>query len=338
MTRTSSGLMCLPLTGIGEVSEGDDLGALLTEDVDLLDGDILVVTSKVVSKAEGRVVSLEKVDALAQETDRVVARRGPTSIVRTHHGLVMAGAGIDNSNTALGTVVLLPVDPDASAHALRGRIAALTDRNVAVVVTDTSGRAWRHGQTDIAIGAAGLEVLHDYAGRTDDYGNLLLVTAPAIADEIAGAADLVKGKLERCPAAVVRGLPGLVLPAGERGPGATQLVREEASDMFGLGAREAVLLAVRADPRDLRGFGKPCAHELLVAELVKASGGSATCSGSPDQVEVALSATTARELGRLEASAATIAFAMGWVTREVTAPDAEGPVTVIRFGPGTGAV
>jgi coenzyme F420-0:L-glutamate ligase/coenzyme F420-1:gamma-L-glutamate ligase len=175
--------------GIGEVTAGTDLAALVVDRARLEDGDVVVVTSKVVSKAEGRVVTGGKAETLAVETDRVVARRGETSIVRTHHGLVMAAAGIDASNTTPGTLVLLPQDPDLSARVLRARLLELTGCVVAVVVSDTSGRAWRVGQTDIAIGAAGLRVLDDHAGRTDSYGNLLQVTAPALADEIAGAGD-----------------------------------------------------------------------------------------------------------------------------------------------------
>ncbi len=242
---------CLPVDGIGEVTEGTDLAALLRQAVELRDGDILVVTSKVVSKAEGRVRTATREDQLAAETDRTVARRGRTSIVRTRHGLVLAAAGIDASNTAAGTVVLLPLDADASARRLRDALAADAlgepGHNVAVVVSDTAGRAWRQGQTDIAVGAAGLEVMHDHAGLTDAHGNELAVTAPAVADELAGAADLVKGKLAGRPAAVVRGLAALVLPLGEHGPGATALVRDESEDMFGLGAREAVVAALLAE-------------------------------------------------------------------------------------------
>jgi coenzyme F420-0:L-glutamate ligase/coenzyme F420-1:gamma-L-glutamate ligase len=204
----------LPVTGIGEVVEGDDLAGLLGAHADLRDGDVLLVTSKVVSKAEGRAVAADKASAVAAETDRVVATRGATMIVRTRAGLVMANAGVDASNTPAGTVVLLPEDPDASARRLRERLAAAGGPNVAVLVTDTFGRAWRTGQTDVAVGAAGLDVLRDYAGRVDEHGNELAVTAPAVADELAGAADLVKGKLAGVPAAVVRGLPGLVLPRG----------------------------------------------------------------------------------------------------------------------------
>jgi coenzyme F420-0:L-glutamate ligase/coenzyme F420-1:gamma-L-glutamate ligase len=302
-------LVCLPVTGLGEVTAGDDLAALLARAVDLEDGDILVVTSKAVSKAEGRVVTGKREEALAGETDRTVAWRGRTSIVRTHHGLVMAAAGVDASNTDADTVVLLPEDPDRSARRMREAFARGLGRNVAVLVTDTAGRAWRNGQTDIAIGAAGIDVLHDYAGRVDPHGNELAVTSPAVADELAAAADLVKRKLDRRPAAVVRGLRALVLHPGTHGPGAAALVRDEAHDMFGLGAREAVLSALHAD--DPRGFGAPCSPiELLVQLSALADDGA--------EVRLDGSAVVARLTGDDRAQGAaeqrlrTAAFALGW--------------------------
>lgn len=304
----------LPVDGIGEVYEGDDLAALLLRACGadgLRDGDIVVLTSKVVSKAEGRAVIAERADLLAGETDRVVARRGATTIARTHHGLVMAGAGIDASNVNAGTSLLLPRDPDGSARAVRERLHDLTDLNVALVVSDTAGRAWRAGQTDLAIGAAGLEVLHNYAGRVDDYGNDLVVTAPAVADEIAGAGDLVKGKLGRRPAAVVRGLGDLVLPVGVHGPGAAALVRPEEQDMFGLGAREAVLAALDSSPDDLRGFGA-AASSADVADVLAAVAG-ARVEIADNEVVAELHKVDERELGRLETRATTAAFALGWV-------------------------
>jgi coenzyme F420-0:L-glutamate ligase/coenzyme F420-1:gamma-L-glutamate ligase len=302
-------LVCLPVTGLGEVGEGDDLAALLSRAVDLEDGDVVVVTSKDVSKAEGRVVHAGREDVLAEETDRVVARRGRTAIVRTRHGLVMAAAGVDASNTEPGTVVLLPVDPDASARRVRAAIARQTGRNVAVVVTDTAGRAWRNGQTDIAVGAAGLQVLEDYAGRTDAHGNALVVTAPAVADELAAAADLVKRKLDRRPAAVVRGLAALVLPPGEDGPGATALVRDEGSDMFGLGAREAVLAAVLG--REARGFGAPCSSEELVEQLSLAAGPHAEVGTEADSVTARVTGSEG-ERGATQERMRVVAFALGW--------------------------
>src|SRR4051812_11700631 len=177
----------------------------------------------------------------------------------------MAAAGVDASNVEPGTVLLLPEDPDASARRLRRDIADRTGRNVAVVVTDTAGRAWRTGQTDIAVGAAGLEPLDDHAGRADSYGNPLAVTAPAIVDELASVAELVTGKLGGRPVSVVRGLGDRVLPAGDDGPGARALVRPRSEDMFALGAREAVLAAVRGTDQDC--FGQPAPLEEVRAAL-----------------------------------------------------------------------
>jgi coenzyme F420-0:L-glutamate ligase/coenzyme F420-1:gamma-L-glutamate ligase len=249
------------VAGLGEVRAGDDVAALLAGAASLEDGDVLVVTSKVVSKAEGRVVRGTKDEAVASETARVVARRGSTTIARHRLGLVMAAAGVDASNTEPGTFVLLPADPDASARALRERLLELTGANVAVLVSDTFGRAWRAGQTDVAIGAAGIEVLDDHGGRSDGYGNPLVVTAPAVADQLTGAAELAQGKTTGLPAAVVRGLGDRVLPPGEHGPGAVGLQRDEAGDMFGLGSREAVVAALAGD---VTGFGAPAPQEVLL--------------------------------------------------------------------------
>ena len=307
--RAPASLVCLPVDGLGEISEGDDLAALFAQAVTLDDGDVLVVTSKMVSKAEGRVRAAKREEALADETDRTVAWRGRTAIVRTHHGLVMAAAGVDASNTDPDTVVLLPLDPDGSARRMREALARGIGRNVAVLVTDTAGRAWRTGQTDIAVGAAGLDVLQDYAGRTDPHGNELSVTAPAVADELAGAADLVKRKLDRRPAAVVRGMSGLVLPPGEHGPGAAALVRDESQDMFGLGAREAVLSALHGD--DPRGFGAPCSAVELVVQL-SALAGDATEVCFTDGLVTTRLGGTEREQGVDEVKLRTAAFALGW--------------------------
>src|SRR5262249_13316175 len=158
------------------------------------DGDILVITSKIVSKAEDRVVSTDRESAIRAETMRVVAKRGPTIIGQTRHGLVLAAAGVDASNTRPGTVVLLPLDPDRSAEALRKAIGARAGARLAIIITDTMGRPWRVGQTDAAIGAAGIAPLRDHRGQPDTFGNVLDVTIAAVADEIAAAADLVKQK------------------------------------------------------------------------------------------------------------------------------------------------
>lgn len=272
-------LRVLAPDGVGEVRRGDDLAALLVDLVALEPGDVVLVTSKVVSKAEGRVVAGTREHWLPAETARVVARRGPTRIVRTRHGITLAAAGIDASNVTPGHVVLLPEDPDASARAIRARLRELTGHVVAVVVTDTAGRAWREGQTDLAVGAAGLRVLEDFSGRTDGYGNDLVVTAPAVADELAAAAELAQGKLGGRPFAVVRGRADLVLPADDDGPGAVALVRADGADMFGWGARESVVRALRGDPADAAAYGSPAtlpemaeALELLAGEAPRHDG------------------------------------------------------------------
>lgn len=240
------------LKGIGEIAARDDLAELiLAAAADaaadaggwlLQDGDVLAVTSKIVSKAEGRMVAAaDREQAISDETVRVVASRehqaGVTRIVENRQGLVMAAAGVDASNTPDGYVLLLPVDPDASARALCARIRERTGLRIGVLITDTAGRAWREGQTDIAIGAAGIAVLDDLRGTADAFGRRLDVTIAAVADEIAGAADLVKGKTSGNPVAVVRGLGRLV---GELdAPGARALQRVGATDMFRLGTAEA---------------------------------------------------------------------------------------------------
>lgn len=256
--------------GVPEVHPGDDLAELVLAVLAPGDGDVLVVTSKVLSKAQGRLLAgTDRDDALAGETARVVARRGPTTIVRTRLGLTMAAAGIDTSNVERGWVALLPVDPDAGARELRRAVLERTGVNVAVIVTDTAGRAWRTGQTDIAIGAAGLVVLDDHAGRLDAHGNELAVTAPAVADELAGAAELAQGKLTARPFALVSGRADLVLPAGEDGPGAAALVRPEHEDLFGYGAREAVVRALAGAPADRAAFGaQATAQETAAAVLL----------------------------------------------------------------------
>jgi coenzyme F420-0:L-glutamate ligase / coenzyme F420-1:gamma-L-glutamate ligase len=225
--------------GLPEIEAGADLGRLISEAVPALaDGDILVVTSKIVSKAEGRVIRSDRERAIDAEAVRVVARRGPTRIVETRHGLVLAAAGVDSSNTAPGTVVLLPEDPDGSARRLRKSLSERLGVRVGIIVTDTLGRPWRVGQTDTAIGAAGLAPLRDHRGQSDTFGNTLEVTIAAVADEIAAAADLVKGKTTQVPVAIVRGLAGLVTESD--GPGAAALVRPAADDMFRLGAADVL--------------------------------------------------------------------------------------------------
>jgi coenzyme F420-0:L-glutamate ligase/coenzyme F420-1:gamma-L-glutamate ligase len=256
MTATPSGGMHIyGVPGMPEVSAGDDVARLIADAAlaeggpGLRDGDILVVTSKVVSKAEGRVVSSSRDDAIAAETVRVVARRGPTTIAQTRHGFVLAAAGVDESNTAPGTVVLLPEDPDESARRLRKVLRARLAVTVGVIVTDTMGRPWRAGQTDTAIGVAGVLPLRDHRGQPDTFGNTLEVTVAAVADEIAAAADLVKGKALQIPAAIVRGLAALVTDSD--GPGARAIVRPANEDMFRLGAAD--VLPARRTVRSFTG-------------------------------------------------------------------------------------
>jgi coenzyme F420-0:L-glutamate ligase/coenzyme F420-1:gamma-L-glutamate ligase len=249
--RVADGLEILPVRGIGDVTPGDDLAELIVTAAPwLADGDVLVVTSKIVSKAEGRLIEVPadgperetaRADALAAETARVVARRGPTTIVQTHHGFVMAAAGIDASNVDKTHLVLLPADPDASARRLR---ADFRERglDVGVIISDTMGRAWRNGLTDVALGSAGIEPFRDHRGETDPYGNELQLTQMAVVDELAGAGELVKGKCDQVPVAVVRGYPG----AGARDrDGAVALLRDAASDMFSLGTAEARAAGLR---------------------------------------------------------------------------------------------
>jgi coenzyme F420-0:L-glutamate ligase/coenzyme F420-1:gamma-L-glutamate ligase len=292
--------------GIDEITEGTDLATLVASY--LVDGDVLVVTSKVVSKAEGRVRVGDREQAIRDETVRVVARRGATSIVETRHGLVMAAAGVDASNVETGSVVLLPLDPDRSARRLRDALAEITGANVAVVVSDTAGRAWRHGQTDLAIGVAGMQPLESFAGSTDAYGNPLAVTAPAVADEIAGIAEVATGKLGGRPFTVVRGLADRVLPTGEHGPGARALVRETGADMFGLGSREAVVAALSS--RDREAFGAPADADDLVDALalcglpVTRAGERLEVAAAPDDPRITL-----------------LAFAFGWEVDRDVSPD-----------------
>jgi coenzyme F420-0:L-glutamate ligase / coenzyme F420-1:gamma-L-glutamate ligase len=243
------------ISGIPEISPKSDLAGLIAAAAladgapGLRNGDILVVTSKVVSKAEGRVISSSRADAIAAETVRVVARRGRTTIAQTRHGFVLAAAGVDASNTAPGTVVLLPEDPDESARRLRKALRARVGVAVGVIVTDTMGRPWRAGQTDTAIGAAGVLPLRDHRGEPDTFGNVLEVTVAAVADEIAAAGDLVKGKALQIPVAIVRGLSGLVTDSD--GPGARALVRPASEDMFRLGAAD--VLRARRTVRSFTG-------------------------------------------------------------------------------------
>ncbi|MFY9806956.1 MAG: coenzyme F420-0:L-glutamate ligase [Pseudonocardiaceae bacterium] len=250
----------LPVRGLPEFRPGDDLiGALVTAAPWLLDGDVVVITSKVVSKVEGRLITVPADPAARDaarrtlvdaETRRVLARRGRTLITENSLGLVQAASGVDASNVAPDEVALLPLDPDVSAARLRRGLATELGVDVAVVITDTMGRAWRTGQTDAAIGAAGLTVLHRYLGTVDRHGNELTVTEIAVADEVAAAADLVKGKLADVPVAVLRGFAH-----DDDGSTAADLIRPLADDLFWLGTDEAIdrgRTAGRADTALLR--------------------------------------------------------------------------------------
>lgn len=298
--------------GIGEVVAGTDLVDLVEDEV--RDGDVVVITSKVVSKAEGLVVRRPREEVIAEETVRVVARRGPTAIVENRLGLVMAAAGVDASNVGAGQVAPLPRDPDGTARRIRDRLLERFGTNAAVLVSDTAGRAWRVGQTDIAIGCAGLDPLEQFAGCTDRYGNELAVTAPAVADELAGIAEVASGKLGGRPVVIVRGLADRVLPPGQHGPGAAALVRPRGEDMFGLGAREAVVAALRGEQAD--AFGAPASAAELTGAL---QGCGITASAAGDHV----SADVRPDDVRLRA----LATAFGW---RIT----EGPGTQALLSPG----
>ena len=256
------------VAGLPDVEKGDDLAALIAAAApDLRDGDVVVVTSKVVSKAEGRLVAGDRMQAISDETVRVVAQRGDTRIVETRHGFVMAAAGVDASNVADGWVALLPEDPDASARTLRDGLRARLDVDVAVLVTDTFGRPWRNGLVDVAIGAAGFPVLDDHRGRTDAHGHTLEMTVTAVADEVAAAAELVKGKLDGVPVAVVR---GLTFTPPDDDAGAKPLVRLADEDMFRLGTREAKRAAV-FDRRTVRAFSGAAVDAALIDRAVAAA-------------------------------------------------------------------
>ncbi|MFZ1174873.1 MAG: coenzyme F420-0:L-glutamate ligase [Mycobacterium sp.] len=282
---TAAAIEILPVAGLAEFRPGDDLSAAVAAAAPWLrDGDVVVVTSKVVSKCEGRLVpapqDAEERDQLRrklvnEEAVRVLARKGRTLITENRLGLVQAAAGVDGSNVGRDELALLPVDPDASASALRTGLRERLGVNVAVVITDTMGRAWRNGQIDAAVGAAGLAVLHSYLGAVDRYGNELLVTEIAIADEVAAAADLVKGKLTAIPVAVVRGLN---LP--NDGSTARQLLRPGDEDLFWLGTAEALDMGRRQAQllrRSVRRFGA----EPVPPDLIEAAIGEALTAPAP---------------------------------------------------------
>jgi coenzyme F420-0:L-glutamate ligase len=243
-------LEIIPVTGIGELRPGDDLAqAIAAQAPPLHDGDVLVVTSKAVSKVEGRLIVLDtadpdareaaRQDAVEAETVRVVAERGTLQIVETRHGLVLAAAGVDASNVSRNELALLPLDPDTSAELLREALRERLGVDIAVIISDSMGRPWRAGITDTAIGVAGMTALTDPRGRTDAYGNVLAVTQVAIADELAAAGDLVKGKLGGIPVAIVRGM-ALDGKLADDGLGSRDLIRGSEDDLFRLGTAEAM--------------------------------------------------------------------------------------------------
>lgn len=264
-----SGLVILPVPGIGEIRPGADLVAEIHRAAPWLNsGDVVVVTSKIVSKAEGCLIAVSadpdereqaRLAAVDAETEQVVARRGRTTISRTRLGIVLAAAGVDTSNVDRSEIALLPVDPDASAAGIREGLRRSAGVEVAVIISDTMGRAWRTGQTDCAIGVAGINALRDERGAVDRHGNALSVTEIALADELAGAAELVKGKLGDVPVAVVRGLS-----YRDEGGGSAPLIRPVDQDMFALGAREAAVAAVTS-----RRTAENFTDEVVAAQVVE---------------------------------------------------------------------
>src|SRR5215213_5205055 len=328
MSEVPQGLSVLPVPGLPEFSPGDDLaGAIAGAASWLADGDVVVVTSKVVSKVEGRLVHVPpgadrerlRLKAVEDEAVRVVARRGPLAIVQTRQGWVVAAAGIDASNVGQDALVLLPEDGDASARTLRARLGELLGVEVAVVVSDTFGRTWREGLTDVAVGAAGIEALIDHRGAVDAFGNRLETTRIAVVDELASAADLVKGKLAGVPVAVVR---GLAIRRPDVDDGTRPLVRLAADDLFPYGARD--LVPSRTPSGDLL----PRAGELdAVAAAFRVAGAALPefpvvlrYGGEGDGVvDVHLTdvvtTTTALNLGALLGAVIVQLHADGWRTR-----------------------
>ncbi len=333
MSDVPAGVSVLPVAGLPEFAPGDDLaGAIAGRAPWLADGDVVVVTSKVVSKVEGALVRVPpgadreaaRQAAIDDQTVRVVARRGPLKIVQTFHGWVVAAAGIDASNVDQGSLVLLPEDADASARELRTRLRELLAVDVAVVVSDTFGRTWREGLTDVAVGSAGVPALVDHRGAVDGHGNRLETTRIALVDELASAADLVKGKLAAVPVAVVRGLtlerPGP--DSADEDHGTRPLVRLPADDLFPYGSR------------DLVGSRQP-SSELVprAGELPAVAAAFRTASAALPEFPVvlryggegdgvvdvhltdAVTTTTAINLGALLGAAIVQLHAEGWSTR-----------------------
>ncbi|KQS58065.1 F420-dependent oxidoreductase [Geodermatophilus sp. Leaf369] len=341
------GLQVLPVGGLPEFAPGDDLaGAIAGAAPWLADGDVVVVTSKVVSKTEGALVhvgadedrEVARQRAIDDETVRVVARRGPLKIVETRHGWVVAAAGIDASNVAAGQLVLLPRDADASARSLRSALLDLLGVTVAVVVSDTFGRTWREGLTDVAVGSAGIPALLDHRGDVDAHGNRLETTQVALVDELAGAADLVKGKLAGVPVAVVRGVPFAAPPEDV---GTRPLVRLGPGDLFAYGTRD--LVGARrpvADQAPRPGGVEAVAAAFRVATAALPEFPVVFSYGGADDgvVDVhltdAVSTTTAVNLGALVGAALVQLHAEGWATRwePVGTPGGSSLVGRVRLG------
>jgi coenzyme F420-0:L-glutamate ligase/coenzyme F420-1:gamma-L-glutamate ligase len=325
-------LEILPVLGIGDVTEGDDLAALIATAAPWLrDGDVLVVTSKIVSKAEGRLVDVPadgpqrlaaRDEVLAGETARVVAARGATRIVQTHHGFVMASAGIDASNVDKTRLVLLPKDPDASARTLRAALRERYDLDVAVIVSDTMGRPWRVGLTDVALGVAGMPAIRDHRGEIDPYGNELQLTQMAVVDELAGAGELIKGKCDQVPVAVVRGY----LAATRDEPlGARALLRDAELDLFSLGTAEARAAGLAAAAVLPDGPGDAPAEPAAVRRAIAAVAG------------VVAPGTVFTHVTDDEVRAALVAEVPGWPERATALVLGEPPAPVdradlVRFG------
>jgi coenzyme F420-0:L-glutamate ligase/coenzyme F420-1:gamma-L-glutamate ligase len=344
------GISVHPVPGLPEFAPGDDLAAAITGAAPwLADGDVVVVTSKAVSKVEGRLVPVAPGEdreaarqrAIDAETVRVVARRGPLRIVETRHGWVVAAAGIDASNVAQDALVLLPDDADASARRLRDRLRELLGVDVGVVVSDTFGRPWRDGLVDVAVGAAGLPALLDLRGAVDAHGNRLETTQTALVDELAAAADLVKGKLAGVPVAVVR---GLAVPRPDPDPGTRPLVRLGAGDLFALGTRDVVPSRTAADdPEPQEGAREAAAAAFRAAVAALPEFPVVFRYGSDDEglveaVDVHLTdtvtTTTALNLGAVVGAALVQLHAEGWAARwePVGTPGGSSLVGRVRLG------
>ncbi|MEI8081966.1 MAG: coenzyme F420-0:L-glutamate ligase, partial [Actinomycetes bacterium] len=290
------------VTGIDEITAGTDLAAAIAPGLravawpdgstGLRPGDVVVVTSKIVSKAEGRIeAATDREAAIDRESVRTVASRttatGTTRIVQTRHGFVMAAAGVDSSDTATGTVVLLPEYPDRSASNLRTALAnELGVEQIAIIITDTMGRPWREGVVDVAIGASGIKVLHDHRGSRDRFGNELTMTVTAIADEVAAAAELVTPKAAGLPVAVIRGLLPFVHGSAEdaQDRGAQALVRAADDDLFRMGTREAIELGEstgRRQAAEYRRTVREFTSEAVPVDVIRDAVSSALTAPAP---------------------------------------------------------